>query len=426
MSAKIPDTTTLHALLQHAPGFIAFTDRDMQIIYVNRTAHGYRLEDTIGQNVLDFLAEEQRVKVSQAYERVRDTGEEQLVESFLDTPDAGRRWMATRVSPLRDQDGDIHGFVNIATDVTRQKEAQTELDATRKELLETSHRAAMAEVATGVLHNVGNVLNSVNVSAAAAIHQLEQSRIHLLAKAVDMLNEHAHDLAGFLTEDEKGKHFPRLLTRLAAELEAEHGRLHADLSRLNEQTDLMRSTVEAQQNLAKDEGLLERVSPRVIIERVLSMFQIDLDNRAIEVQVEATDDEVCIDRPSTMQILANLIRNAIESMDAAGPAVAPQPSSASDSTSAKHRVRASSRIEGDRVHFDIADTGAGIDAEVRCRIFDRGFTTKTNGHGFGLHASSISAEAMNGTLTVVSAPGERGACFRLSLPRQAVTATSGK
>ena len=413
MSSKIPDTTTLHALLQHAPGFIVFTDPDMNILYLNRTAHGYSLEETIGTNYLSFLTPEQGKKVKEAFQLAQETNEEQHVESFLDTPVNGRQWMSTRISLLRGDDDELIGFVNITTEVTEQKRAEQELDSTRKELLEASHRAGMAEVATGVLHNVGNVLNSVNVSASEAVRQLEHSRLHLLGKAVDKLSEHADDLAGFLTGDAKGKKFLSLLEQLATELDAERTRMRQELDRLITHVGLMRSTVEAQQNLATANTLLETVDVGALVDRVLSLFQIDIENRAIALSTDVVQGDTRIDRQGTMQILANLVRNAIEALDVV------------EDPDHKPRIQLRAVFEDDDVVFTIEDNGQGIEPEHLDHIFEHGFTTKPKGHGFGLHTSAVSAQSMNGSLRGDSAGKGQGARFRLSLPRYVDGASAG-
>jgi two-component system, LuxR family, sensor kinase FixL len=71
---------------------------------------------------------------------------------------------------------------------------------------------------------------------------------------------------------------------------------------------------------------------------------------------------------------------------------------------------------GARLRITVADNGVGVAPESFSRLFTQGFTTKKEGHGFGLHSSALAAEEMGGTLTCVSEGPGRGAAFTLELP----------
>jgi len=71
----------------------------------------------------------------------------------------------------------------------------------------------------------------------------------------------------------------------------------------------------------------------------------------------------------------------------------------------------------DRIFISVSDTGAGISADDMAKIFRLGFTTKKNGHGFGLHTSALAAREMKGEILVHSDGPRRGATFTLELPR---------
>jgi PAS domain S-box-containing protein len=409
MSFHLPATDTLHRLLEQAPGFIVFTDRDMNILYLNRAAHGFDREKTIGTNYSAFLTPDQLQNASTAYRRATETGAEQHYESCLDTPNGGRRWMSNRVSVMREPDGTVMGFVHVTTDITEQKQSELALEKTRKELLEASHRAGMAEVATGVLHNIGNVLNSLSVASHMAEEHLNKSRVRLLGEAVARLEQDPQELARFLTQDPQGAKFPRLLRRIADELVEEQERLLAQVARVNQQAELMQSTISAQQAAARTNRFVQEVELRSLIERVVSIFriEIEIESRAIELRVEAEPATVLLDKQAVLQILANLVRNAIEAMDSMGGAQA-QP----------RRLTLRAAVRDGHVIMEVEDTGCGIEAELQTRVFQHGFTTKPSGHGFGLHASAIAAQAMDGTLTVHSDGPGRGARFRLAVPHR--------
>lgn len=388
--------------LRQAPGIIIVTDERMKILYVNRVEHGYTRDEVIGSNYGDVLSAEQSRKVQAVLERARTTGQPQQYETFIDPPSGERQWYSTQISWFQVSAANA-GMICILTEVTRQRVAEARVETLRGELIEASHRAGMAEIATGVLHNVGNVLNSVNVSAEALARELDDSRLHLLGRAVALLDEHQDDLPEFLSHDPKGRRLPVLLARLGQELEQERVRLHDELTRLREHIGLMRSIVEAQQSLAKLGDMAEPTRPDELIHQTLSMFQLDLESRVIELDMELAElGTVVLDKQATLQVLANLIRNAIDALELID--------------GRRHLVL---RLHGDerKLCFEVEDNGSGISPESLGRLFEHGFSTKPNGHGFGLHTSSIAARTMNGTLEAHSDGPGRGARMRLTLPR---------
>jgi len=402
MTASI-DAEILTEALRQAPGIIMITDPELNIIYVNRIESGFRREDVIGRRQGHSLPPEQQRKIELLFERARASGRPQHLDTFQDPPDGRRRWYSTKITSYSLEDGAAQGMISILTDVTLQHEAEAHVEDLRRELVEASHRAGMAEIATGVLHNVGNVLNSVNVASESLAKQLDSSRLHLLGRAVAMLEENESRLVEFLTHDTKGQKLPTLLRRLGEELEVERERLRNELARLRKHIGLMRSIVEAQQSLAKLGDMVEPIRPDELVHQTLTMFQLDLESRVIELRLELEElGVVMLDKQATLQVLANLIRNSIEALE-----VVERP---------RHLVI---RLWADeqRIHFDVEDDGCGIDQVHLDKLFRHGFSTKAHGHGFGLHTSAIAARTMNGTLEAYSAGLDRGARIRLTLPR---------
>ena len=101
-----------------------------------------------------------------------------------------------------------HANLQLSNEIGERKRAETELEAVHQQLVEAARKAGMAEVATGVLHNVGNVLNSINVSATLVADRLRNSKLYELTRALDLMNQHAADLGTYLTQDERGKRVP--------------------------------------------------------------------------------------------------------------------------------------------------------------------------------------------------------------------------
>jgi signal transduction histidine kinase len=304
--------------------------------------------------------------------------------------------------------------VCIARDVTQRKQAERRLidslerlGRTQRQLIEASHRAGMAEVASSVLHNVGNVLTSVNVAAGAAREIVAGSHAGGVAKAVKLLREHEADLGAFLAEDPKGKKVMEFLERLGGVLNEENGRVRAELEGLQKYVDHIKVIVSMQQSHARSPtGVTERFAPAEVIEDALKL--VGAWEGGIElVRAYGTIGEVETDRHKLLQILTNLLGNARQAL--------------SEAPRKTVTVRLVAR-EWERFAIEVEDTGCGISAENLTKIFQHGFTTRKEGHGFGLHASALAARSMGGSLTAFSGGVGLGARFLVELPLRAPSA----
>jgi signal transduction histidine kinase len=289
----------------------------------------------------------------------------------------------------------------------RVAERTQQLRDTQSELVTTARQAGMAEIANNVLHNVGNVLNSVNISAGVVNSKMRESKAKGLAKAMQLMNEHATDLGDFLTRDEKGKVLPGYLNKLVAALTAEQQSIIEELGSLTKSIDHIKDIVSTQQSYAGAASIVEPVQVRDLMEDALRMNVGLLTRHDVEVIKEYADiPPLLLDKPRIMQIFVNLISNARQAMEG----VSDRP----------HRITLgidiAEREDGRRLLARIADNGVGVLPENLARIFSHGFTTRKDGHGFGLHSCVLAAKEMGGTLTLHSDGPGKGATFTLELP----------
>ncbi|MBU3739439.1 MAG: hypothetical protein FGM55_10850 [Rhodoferax sp.] len=295
----------------------------------------------------------------------------------------------------------------LTQEVGERKRAQEELARVNAHIAEVSHRAGMAEVANSVLHNVGNVLNSVNVSVAVLAEQLRRTPLADLPKAAALLREHRADLATFLVQDDRGRQLPGFIELLAGQWEQEHRVLQAETEQLANSLQHVKDVVSRQQSLSGQSGLTEALQIPQLVADVLAIHGSALERTAIRVrQSHAVASSWLGDRSKITQILLNLIVNAQESLTAAALA--------------EPVIDIRSHLDSDgRLVIQVADNGLGISADALGRLFSYGFTTKPSGHGFGLHASALAAQEMGGALQAASDGPGRGACFTLLLPARA-------
>jgi len=292
--------------------------------------------------------------------------------------------------------------------VGAREQANRQLAEAQQRLMDLSRQAGMAEVATGVLHNVGNVLNSVNVSATVVANKIRESRVGNLNHVVTLLRDNADDLPTFLTTDPKGQRVIDYLGRLGSHLEAEREIMLRELDLLTGHIGHIKEIVATQQNYAKVSGLIEVIPLPDLIEDALRIVAPGLERHGIDVERDfASIPPASVDKHSVLQILLNLLRNAKQALDDAHLHGAPR----------RKVVRIKLGLSApDRFAIEVRDNGVGLSPENLTRIFAHGFTTRRDGHGFGLHSGANDARRMGGSLSVASAGAGLGAVFTLELP----------
>lgn len=286
----------------------------------------------------------------------------------------------------------------------RVQDRTQELRQAQNELVMTARHAGMAEIATNVLHNVGNVLNSINVSVDVLTSRIRSSKVQGLMRAMGLMKEHQEDLGSFLTTDEKGKVLPSYLSQVADLLLAEQRSAIDELGSLSQSVEHVKMIIATQQAYAGMSSLTEPTQIQTLVEDALHMHAESLTRHHVSVEkTYAQVPELPLDKARILQILVNLIGNAKQAMDGV--------------VDRERRLTLNVGLADDRhLRVRVADNGVGIAPENLTRIFAHGFTTKKDGHGFGLHSAVNAAREMGGTLMAESAGSGAGATFTLILP----------
>ncbi|HEY3760366.1 MAG TPA: HAMP domain-containing sensor histidine kinase [Verrucomicrobiae bacterium] len=290
----------------------------------------------------------------------------------------------------------------LSEQVKARELANERLSEAQSRLMVASRQAGMAEMATSVLHNVGNVLNSVNVSASVIGDSVQQLRIENLAKAIALLNEGNSNPVHFLTEDPRGRALPGYLRDLAGVMMEKRKNLQDEVDSLIKQIDHVKAIVALQQDYVKNSNIAEILNPADVMEDAFAINRDAYERHQITIVRQYDNSpQIVADRHKVLQILINLLSNAKYALAGA----------------AKKQVTFRICSAGpEHVHFEISDTGMGIAPENLERIFMLGFTTRPGGHGFGLHSGANAATEMDGRLFVLSDGAGHGATFVLELP----------
>jgi signal transduction histidine kinase len=294
--------------------------------------------------------------------------------------------------------------LHLSNEIEHRKEAEAAQKVLHHKLYEANREAGKAEIATGVLHNVGNALNSVNVAATLALDLMKHSRISELGRATDLMRQNTESLGDFFTRHERGKLLLPYLTKLGEILGHEQETLVDYLHDLCQKVDHTKEIVKSQQSYAKVCGIEMDFRPEEVLDDVLKTLGANLSESGIELVREYHDvPAIHSDKHKIMQVLANLVTNAIHAL-------------LSSRQPHKRLVVRLEQLNGDFVSMAVEDNGVGIDEAHRTKIFQYGFTTKETGHGFGLHHSALVAKELGGELRVESDGPGKGARFTLDLP----------
>jgi len=288
------------------------------------------------------------------------------------------------------------------------KRALIERNQLRRMLEDVSFNNEMADVASTVLHNVGNVLNSVNVAVNVVHGLVKQSSVVLVNRIGELLKEHDRDWGAFLTQDPKGTRIPPSLIKLGSHLIEEQKTVLKEIRGLVRNIDHVKQIILSYQTMAKSRGICESLSGVELLDQAVELCFQPGDATWVRIQRDyQAVPAVLADRHQLLQILVNLLRNAKQAMQLQG------------GLGHSLTVGIEKRSEvGLSVVMIFRDTGIGIAPENLSRIFTRGFTTKQDGNGIGLHSSIATIHRMGGSLQVHSDGIGTGATFTLTLPAQ--------
>jgi|GEM_PF-2979656 len=292
----------------------------------------------------------------------------------------------------------------LANEVEKTHQAYSELQELQSQLAETARSAGMAEIANGVLHNIGNVLNSVNVSAQLSAEHLQTLPVEKLDRVAVLLKDKKAEMGESWTSFEGLTALPDLLMQIASTLNSHRESIRNELRHLEEHIDFVKQIVQSQQSFSRQGGMHQDVSAVEVFETACKFVVCQQHHNRIRIerQFEFVGN-LRTNKGKLLQILSNYVKNGLEAVH---ECVSGQPT----------LLIATRLLPDDKVEFSVTDNGHGIDAATLENIFRHGFTTKADGHGFGLHSAACAAKEMNGSVAVHSDGPGRGTRFCVRVP----------
>ena len=282
-------------------------------------------------------------------------------------------------------------------------ERTSELKELNEKIGDIARNAGMAEVASGVLHNVGNVLNSVNVSASVIREQIRKTKAGNLSRVVDMLEKNKNNISEYISSDDKGKQIPKFLSLLATQLKEEKAGVFGELDELASNIDHIKNVISMQQSYAGSYGVRENVVLSDLVEDALRINLQGMGRHGVKVVKKYEEvSQLYIDKHKALQVIINLLSNAKHAL-------------VDSDNKTRNIIIIISEHEG-MARLEVSDTGIGIDESDIPHLFEYGFKKRRDGHGFGLHHSALVANELGGKISVSSDGLGEGASFVLLLP----------
>ena len=351
---------------------------------------------------------EYRTKIDTAIKHTLETGERYVLELPIRVINGTYRWHYFVGAPLHGSKPPYKHLEGIAMDITERKETEEKLRELNAQIISSAREVGMADVSVSILHNVGNVLNSVNVSSNLLVENLQKSHFKRFFDVCELIRKNQDKLVYYLFEDEKGKLIPQYLIDLADTMREDYAVSCSEVSNINEKIQNIRDIVMAQQSLSRVNAIHEKIRLTDIVKTTLMMVGTQLAEKNVKVVEDYHDvPEIYIDRSRLMQIIVNLLQNAKDALleDSSGKA--------------EKQIIITTKISEDdssKILLVVEDNGVGISQENIAKIFGYGLKKKKHGHGIGLHSSAISASELGGKLRMESDGVGKGARFILELP----------
>lgn len=406
--------TKIRAILENIGEGIIVLNESGRIESINPAAEQIFLmteEEAIGVNATLLIADEDTREIADIsnYQDEQDglfkSGDNQQPKEYQGHRSDGTKFsMELVVSSM--EFGEKRMRVCIVRDITARKATETTLANVQAQLVDAAHKSGMADMATGVLHNIGNILNSVNLSGGEILRATSNSKIKGLIKANEMLTAHSDNMGEFLLNDARGQKLPGYFIKMGKVLDSEITAISTEARALLEKTTMMKEVINTQQTYARSGFHSEGLNISELVDDALKIQDASLAKWGVKLHKRFTDLPECTGQKSKLlQVITNLIKNAKEAM-----------TDNDNYNKPKELTIETGMLNANVLYLKIKDNGCGINENQLSKIFGHGFTTKQEGHGFGLHTSANAMTEMKGSLTVDSKGIQKGACFTLTLP----------
>ena len=292
---------------------------------------------------------------------------------------------------------------NLTLTADRQTDA---IRGAHQRLAEEVRKAGIAEMTTGVLHNIGNILTTVSTSAAELRAIIQRSKLEQFRAVNNMMADHKGNLSSYLQSDPKGRLIPEFLKKVERQFHRENESIDKETEMLLDKIALMAQAVSMEQSYVSSFDRKAQMHLTELIDNALSLQEPSLKKRNIEVIRKYQTQPPCnLETVKLVHVVTNLIKNAADALTARPP----------NAEGRRLEVQVTP-LDAEFNMILIKDNGCGISPENQAKLFEFGFTTKADGHGFGLHSCRATMREMGGDIRAESEGQNRGTTFFLKVP----------
>ncbi len=397
----------LSTLINNMPDFIYIKDKESRFIIANKklanVMHFDSPEDLKGRTDMDFYPKEMAEKFFQDEQEIIRTKKPLVncIENGLDEEGNNIMTSTTKI-PLLNKEQEVIGIIGIGRDITELKIAEEKL---REHEIQLANESGKTEVIVDILHNIGNVLNSINVSVIKIHEHISDSKLNRLTDTLSLIDENKNNLGNYLQLDEKGKLIPDYLQKLSESLQQEQASILEETNQLERRLEVINHILELQQDVNKSTLFTKEERLDEMIETALDLIHSKIENRSIRIHlnIEKEIRIICI-RSKIIHVFVNLIKNAIESIE--------------EKKQNDGQIEIEAHQHNDYHSIIIRDNGVGIEPSNIKTIFNHGFTTKHSGYGFGLHSCATTIQEIHGTISAESEGENHGCSIIIKIPKQ--------
>lgn len=397
----------LRVILDSVPAFIWYKDTENRILRVNRPAAesmGLSVAEIEGASTYDLYPEEAAQYHRDDLEVIHaDRPKLGIVEPLL-TANGEKRWIRTDKVPYHDEAGRVIGIIVFSVDITERVRAEEALREAR-DLLEVRVAERTMELATALEDLRVEMAERRRAEVQVSQQQAELAHLQRLRTVESMAAEIAHEInqpLGAIANFASG--LARRLRAEAPDLEV----LSGVATEVAEQAVRAAEVVRRVRHFVRKEGS-HRASCDIteVVDAAVQLMEAHAHalGVALHVAVEPGLPSIHVDRIQIVQVLVNLISNALDAIEGVEPPA-----------DQRHAILVeAARRDDDRIELRVHDTGIGLGSENAPQMFEPFFTTKADGLGMGLAISRTIVEAHGGTLDAATGRG-RGAVFVFTLP----------
>lgn len=381
----------LDLLMNNMPDAIYFKDKDSKFLRVSKfmaDKFGLTVKDLIGKSDFDFHDKKHAEEAFSDEQQIQQNGVPKIdyVEKNI-FKDGAEHWVTSTKMPLINLEGKIIGTFGMSRDVTKIKNLE-------KQQHEASLDKAVAqgkfEIASEVMHDIGNAVVGFGAILTRIKRIQEQGNQESLKQLINFFEEQKNAVSAAIGEA-KADAVIKMLTgieqtqiRNQQETASSIAEQLKIISNIEDILNIQRKYIAGHESIERKPANLKS-----IINDSLSMLFASINETAVNVSVNIADDLPLIkgDRTKLMQLMLNLVKNSIEAMD---------------EKSSEKNITINAYKEGNQLVLQVKDTGSGFDRTVADKLFNKGFTTKSNGMGQSLYNCKTIVESHEGTINISS------------------------